>query len=88
MNNSTFTLGQIPMEPPLRCTSSGTQTTSLSPMYVMAEHLFTLGHQMLIECKSTVHTNYPDMDSYHKDCEIKWKRAIELINMAEKMIKY
>ena len=80
MNNSTFTLGQIPME-----TSESEGTTD--PMYAMAEKLFILGHTMLHECKDSIHTDYPDMDAYHKDCDVRWKRAIELINMAEKMLK-
>ena len=85
MNNSTFTLGQIPTETPTPVPQA--PKGIIGPMYLMAEKLFMLGHTMLNECKNSTHTDYPGMDEYHKDCDVKWKRAIELINMSEKMLK-
>lgn len=94
MNTSVFTLGQIPTAPlapvppvPSPVPDDEPTPAPIGPMYAMAEKLFILGHNMLHECKDSIHTDYPDMDAYHKDCDIRWKRAIELITMAEKMLK-
>ena len=57
-----------------------------SPMVYMAEQIFGLGKSMLEECKSMIHTDYPDITTYQKEFEMRWKRGIELIEMAEKFV--
>lgn len=53
----------------------------------MAEQLFVIGREMICECKNMVHTDYPDMESYHKDFEMRWKRALEMIEMAKTLVR-
>ena len=57
-----------------------------SPTEHMAEQLFIIAKEMLYECKNMIHPDYPDAAAYHKDFEMRWKHASELIDTATKLL--
>ena len=70
--------------------SASTETTSCdftSPAVCMADQLFAIAKEMLYECKNMVHPDYPDITSYHKDFEMRWKHATDLIETATKLVR-
>ena len=56
------------------------------PTEHMAEQLFIIAKEMLYECKNMIHPDYPDAAAYHKDFEMRWKHASELIDTATKLL--
>lgn len=81
-------LPPVPPAPPV--TSVSTETTSYdptSPAMCMADQLFAIAKEMLYECKNMVHPDYPDITSYHKDFEMRWKHATDLITTATKLVR-
>lgn len=63
-----------------------TENRRPGPEMLMADHLFVLGKGMLQDCREMVHTDYPDMKMYQEEFEMRWKRGIELIEMAQKVV--
>ena len=57
------------------------------PNLNMASVLFAIGRDILNECRTIDHTKYPDMDAYHKDYEMKWNHALELIERAKSLLR-
>jgi hypothetical protein len=53
---------------------------------VMGRDLFTLASTMIDDCSKLEHTNYKDYESYTKDFEMRWSRAIALIEQIDNMM--
>jgi len=103
MNTSAFTIPTMatqaaiigqPIAPPAPpaplVASASTETTSCdftSPAVCMADQLFAIAKEMLYECKNMVHPDYPDITAYHKDFEMRWKHATDLIETATKLVR-
>ena len=53
----------------------------------MCSHLYELARTMLEQCSNIDHTNYKDMDAYSKDFEMRWSKAMSLIDKVNDMMK-
>ncbi len=77
-----------PPAPPVTSVSTETPACDFtSPAVCMADQLFAIAKEMLYECKNMVHPDYPDITSYHKDFEMRWKHATDLIETATKLVR-
>ena len=78
----------VPHAPLVVSTSTEMPPSDLtSPAVCMADQLFAIAKEMLYECKNMIHPDYPDIAAYHKDFEMRWKHATELIETATKLVR-
>jgi hypothetical protein len=52
----------------------------------MCRELFATATAMMSQCAQLDHTNYKDADSYSKDFEMRWTKAVALIDQVHKMM--
>lgn len=63
-------------------------TTTPPPdhIVVMCKELFTLATNIMTQCAQLDHTNYKDVESYTTDFEMRWAKAVALIDQVNKMM--
>ena len=78
---------QFPLANPA-CTSPVDLTSAPPPEHVvvMCKELFTIATSMMNQCTQLDHTNYKDVESYSKDFEMRWGKAVALIEQVHKMM--